>query len=311
MGATVTATVEIRNVTKRYGEIEAVRDVSFDLSPGQITALVGHNGAGKTTLLKLMLGLAHPSAGTIRVLGENPAAGEFAARRRLGYLPENVSFNAALTGREILTFYARLKGEPVAKALELLDRVGLGPASGRRVGTYSKGMRQRLGLAQALIGAPQVLLLDEPTTGLDPALRLSFYEIMQELRDRGATVVLSSHALAELGERAGRVIIMNRGMMVANGSIDELRDVAQLPAKIRLTVGGDDDSAMVANWFGPTENWRQVNGHVMEIDATPERKIELLRRATDVGAPIKDVDVVPPTLDEIYAHFLRTQEAAP
>ena len=311
MGATVTATVEIRNVTKRYGEIEAVRDVSFDLSPGQITALVGHNGAGKTTLLKLMLGLAHPTAGTIRVLGENPAAGEFAARRKLGYLPENVSFNAALTGREILTFYARLKGEPVAKTLVLLDRVGLGPASARRVGTYSKGMRQRLGLAQALIGEPQVLLLDEPTTGLDPALRLSFYEIMQELRDRGATVVLSSHALAELGERAGRVIIMNRGMMVANGSIDELRDVAQLPAKIRLTVGGDDDSGMVANWFGPTENWRQVNGHVMEIDATPERKIELLRRATDVGAPIKDVDVVPPTLDEIYAHFLRTQEAAP
>src|SRR5665647_756512 len=99
-------------------------------------------------------------------------------------------------------------------------------------------------------------------------------------------------------------------MMVANGSIDELRDIAQLPAKIRLTVGGDDDSAMVANWFGPTENWRQVNGHVVEIDAAPERKIELLRRATDVGAPIKDVDVVPPTLDEIYAHFLRTQEAA-
>jgi Cu-processing system ATP-binding protein len=305
----VTATVEIRNVTKRYGAIEAVRDVSFHLSPGQITALVGHNGAGKTTLLKLMLGLAHPSAGTIRVLGENPAAGEFAARRKLGYLPENVSFNAALTGREILTFYARLKGEPVAKSLELLDRVGLGPASARRVETYSKGMRQRLGLAQALIGAPQVLVLDEPTTGLDPALRLSFYEIMQELRDRGATVVLSSHALAELGERAGHVIIMNEGVMVANGSIDELRDIARLPAKILLTVA-DGESGMVANWFGPTESWHQINGHVVEIDAAPERKLELLRRATDVGAPVKDVNVVPPTLDELYAHFLRTQDAA-
>ena len=302
------ATVEIKHVSKRYGKIEAVRDVSFDLAPGEITALVGHNGAGKTTLLKLMLGLAHPTAGTIRVLGDDPAAGEFAARSKVGYLPENVSFNAALTGREILSFYARLKGQPVAKALGLLDRVGLGSASARRVATYSKGMRQRLGLAQALIGEPQVLLLDEPTTGLDPALRLSFYEIVQALRDRGATVVLSSHALAELGERADRVVIMSDGVMVAHGSIDELRRIARLPAKIRLTIS--DSPENVRNWLGTAEKWRQVNGHMVEIEAPPERKIELLRRATDVDAPVNDVDVMQPTLDELYAHFLRTQEAA-
>ena len=302
------ATVEIKHVSKRYGKIEAVRDVSFDLAPGEITALVGHNGAGKTTLLKLMLGLAHPTAGTIRVLGDDPAAGEFAARNKVGYLPENVSFNAALTGREILSFYARLKDQPVAKALGLLDRVGLGSASARRVATYSKGMRQRLGLAQALIGEPQVLLLDEPTTGLDPALRLSFYEIVQALRDRGATVVLSSHALAELGERADRVVIMSDGVMVAHGSIDELRRIARLPAKIRLTIS--DSPENVRNWLGTGEKWRQVNGHMVEIEAPPERKIELLRRATDVDAPVNDVDVMQPTLDELYAHFLRTQAAA-
>lgn len=303
----MTATVEIRRVTKRYGTIEAVRDVSLDLFPGETIALVGHNGAGKTTLLKLMLGLVHPTAGTICVLGENPAAGEFAARRKLGFLPENVAFNPALTGREILSFYARLKGEPVAKAMELLDRVGLGAASARRVATYSKGMRQRLGLAQALIGEPRVLLLDEPTTGLDPALRLSFYEIVQELRDRGATVVLSSHALAELGERVERVAIMNRGVMVANGSIDELRRIARLPAKMRLTFAEAETPAL-QSWFGALDNWRQVNGHVVEIEATAERKIELLRRAIEMGAPIKDIDVVPPTLDELYAHFLRSHE---
>ena len=302
------ATVEIQHVSKRYGKIEAVRDVSFDLASGEITALVGHNGAGKTTLLKLMLGLAHPTVGTIRVLGDDPAAGEFAARSKVGFLPENVSFNAALTGREILSFYARLKGQPVAKALGLLDRVGLGSASTRRVATYSKGMRQRLGLAQALIGEPQVLLLDEPTTGLDPALRLSFYEIVQALRDRGATVVLSSHALAELGERADRVVIMSDGVMVAHGSIDELRRIARLPAKIRLTIS--DSPENVRNWLGTGEKWRQVNGHMVEIEAPPERKIELLRRATDVDAPVNDVDVMQPTLDELYAHFLRRQGAA-
>jgi Cu-processing system ATP-binding protein len=176
-------------------------------------------------------------------------------------------------------------------------------ASQRRVGTYSKGMRQRLGLAQALIGEPQVLLLDEPTTGLDPALRLEFYEIVEALRSRGATVVLSSHALAELGERAGRVIIMNRGTMVANGSLDDLRHLARLPSKIRLTVA--EGASGIPNWLGALPSWRQVNGHIVEIDAVAEDKIALLRQVTGAGAPIVDVDVVPPTLDEVYAHFLQ------
>jgi Cu-processing system ATP-binding protein len=305
----VSATVELKGVAKRYGSIEAVRDVSFDLPAGETVALVGHNGAGKTTLLKLMLGLVHPTAGSIRVLGENPAQGQFAARRKLGYLPENVAFNPALTGREILAFYARLKREPVASALALLDLVGLSDASARRVGTYSKGMRQRLGLAQALIGTPQVLLLDEPTTGLDPALRQSFYDIVQGLRDRGATVVLSSHALTELEERAGRVIIMNRGIMVANGSVDNLRRIARLPTRIRLTVA-DGQAGAARSWLGPVDNWHPLNGHVVELEAAPERKLALLRRATQEGAPVADIDVMAPTLDELYAHFLNAQEAA-
>src|SRR5262249_23063003 len=136
----MTATVRIDNVTKRYGHIAAVTEVSFDLGTGEMVALIGHNGAGKTTLMKLMLGLIRPAGGSILVLGDNPAAGQFAGRRHLGYLPENVSFDAALTGREAQTFYARMKREPVAKALELLDAVGLGGAADRRVGTYSKGM---------------------------------------------------------------------------------------------------------------------------------------------------------------------------
>jgi Cu-processing system ATP-binding protein len=305
----MTGTVEIRNVVKRFGKVEAVRDVSFSLPEGETVALVGHNGAGKTTLMKLMLGLIRPTGGSIAVLGDDPAAGQFEARRRLGYLPENVSFNAALTGSETLAFYARLKREPGKSVAPLLDRVGLTHAANRRVGTYSKGMRQRLGLAQALLGDPRVLLLDEPTTGLDPALRQSFYEIVEELRGRGATVLLSSHALTELEERAGRVVIMNRGVKVADGTLDELRRIARLPTRIRLKVT-DAGFANVPNWLGPVEGWRRVNGHMVEIDASPERKIEVLRRATDEGAPVEDLDVLPPTLDELYAHFLLSQETA-
>ncbi|QOZ55429.1 ABC transporter ATP-binding protein [Bradyrhizobium sp. CCBAU 53338] len=306
----MTSTVRVSDVTKEYGLVKAVCGASFQLEAGELVALIGHNGAGKTTLMKLMLGLIRPTSGSVEVLGDNPAAGEFAGRRQLGYLPENVSFDAALTARETQTFYAKLKREPIAKALALLDAVGLGPATGRRVGTYSKGMRQRLGLAQALIGHPRVLLLDEPTTGLDPELRQTFYEVIERLAADGATVLLSSHALTELEERAGRVIIMNRGIKVADGSIGELRRLARLPTRIRLKVAGLAKSEMPA-WVPADATCRRLNGRIVEIEAVSDRKIELLHRATAAGNSVEDVEVAPPTLDELYAHFLRNMEEKP
>jgi Cu-processing system ATP-binding protein len=171
-------------------------------------------------------------------------------------------------------------------------------------------MRQRLGLAQALLGAPRVLLLDEPTTGLDPELRQTFYDVIARLAAGGATVLLSSHALTELEERAGRVIIMNRGIKVADGSIDELRRLARLPTRIRLKVAGLAPQEM-PGWAPQDTTCRRLNGHIVEIDAAPERKIELLHRATAACNAVEDVDVVPPTLDELYAHFLRQSEQAP
>jgi len=306
----MSSTVRVIDVSKEYGRVKAVRETSFDLAKGELVALIGHNGAGKTTLMKLMLGLIRPTGGNIEVLGDNPAAGQFAGRRQLGYLPENVSFDTALTGRETQAFYARLKREPLASALKLLDAVGLGDASRRRVGTYSKGMRQRLGLAQALIGRPRVLLLDEPTTGLDPELRQTFYEVIQGLATEGTTVLLSSHALTELEERAGRVIIMNGGIKVADGSIERLRNIARLPTKIRLKIAGLSPGELPP-WLPADAPCRRLNGHVVEIDAAPGRKIELLHSATASGTTVEDLDVIPPTLDELYAHFLRHAERTP
>jgi Cu-processing system ATP-binding protein len=301
----MTVTVAVNGVEKSYGTVKALRNVSFDLVPGRLSALVGHNGAGKTTLIKLMLGLIHADRGAVRVLDENPAAGEFSARRLLGYLPENVAFNAALTGRETLAFYARLKQIKPATAWPLLDRVGLMDAADRRVGTYSKGMRQRLGLAQALLGRPRVLLLDEPTTGLDPALRQTFYEILNELRDDGATVLISSHALNELEDRAEHVLIMNRGLLVAQGTLAELRSISQLPIRVSL------DLAPGAN--GVTPPW--MNGESL---ATPlgrvvlvsdeARKMELLRVAAS-DPSVRNIEIAAPTLDDLYAHFLRENAA--
>jgi Cu-processing system ATP-binding protein len=301
--------IQLREVTKRFGQVEAVRAVSFNLRAGETVALVGHNGAGKTTLMKLMLGLIRPTSGQVEVLGANPSAGQSSARRDLGYLPENVSFNANLTGRETLSFYGRLKRQPANVVSALLERVGLADAADRRVGAYSKGMRQRLGLAQALFGEPQVLLLDEPTTGLDPELRQSFYDMIEALRAGGTTVLISSHVLTELEERAERVIIMNRGLKVADGSLDDLRRIAHLPTRIRLKFS-DGAVSDVPNWLGPIVTWRRINGHTVEIAAAAENKIELLHRATDSSAPIVDLEIMPATLDEIYAHFLRSQDAA-
>ncbi|ABQ37947.1 MULTISPECIES: ATP-binding cassette domain-containing protein [Bradyrhizobium] len=303
----MTATIHIADVIKHYNKVEAVRGVSFDLAAGEMVALIGHNGAGKTTLMKMMLGLIRPTRGTIAVLGENPAAGEFSSRRQLGYLPENVAFDAALSGRETQAFYARLKREPVQEALALLDIVGLGDAAKRRVNTYSKGMRQRLGLAQALIGRPRVLLLDEPTTGLDPELRQTFYDVIQKLAAEGTTVLLSSHALTELEERAGRVIIMNRGLKVADGTLEELRRLARLPTRIRVKVANLPPAGRPA-WLPATASYRRINGHIVEIDAAPNEKIELLRRATADGTAVQDLELIPPNLDELYAHFLRHAE---
>jgi Cu-processing system ATP-binding protein len=301
----MTATVSVTRVEKSFRAVRALRDVSFELAPGRLSALVGHNGAGKTTLIKLMLGLIRADRGEIRVLNEDPAAGEFSARRLLGYLPENVAFNAALTGRETLAFYAQLKQIKPASAMALLDRVGLMGAADRRVGTYSKGMRQRLGLAQALLGRPRVLLLDEPTTGLDPALRQTFYEILSELRQDGATVLISSHALNELEDRAEHVLIMNRGVLVAQGTLAELRSISQLPIRISLDLA--PDGGEVPTWMSG-ESSVTAQGRVVLVRDDAE-KMELLRDAA--GDPrVRNIEIAAPTLDDLYTHFLRTQERA-
>lgn len=190
--------VELRKVTKRFGAQKAVNQVDLVLKAGESVGLAGHNGAGKSTIMKLILGLITPTEGEVMLLGERTGSKAGARlRSQIGYLPETVALHPSLTGIETLDFYAKLKKQPLTQNRGLLERVG----------TYSKGMRQRLALAQALLGEPKVLLFDEPTTGLDPASRQMFYEVVRELNGRGATVLLSTHALAELDGHADRIIV--------------------------------------------------------------------------------------------------------
>jgi len=294
-------TVVMRGVARRYGRNEAVRDLDLTLVGGECVGLVGHNGAGKTTLIKMMLGLVRPSSGSVTVLGEDPAAGAAVrARRELGYLPEAVALHPSMTGAETLAFYARLKRQPVARNAALLERVGIAAAAHRRVGTYSKGMRQRLGLAQALLGNPRVLLLDEPTSGLDPALRRSFYEIIRDLCRGGATALLSSHALTELEGQVERVVVMNQGRKVADGSIADLRALAAVQPRIRLRLPCAPRA--VANGPDAWAGWSSISDGVLELSCAESDVAAVLR-----GLPgaAQDIEIIRPSLDELYAAFQR------
>jgi Cu-processing system ATP-binding protein len=301
--------ISLQAVSKCYDNETVVSDVNFKIQTGECVVLVGHNGAGKTTLMKLMLGLTRPTSGKINVLGTNPAVSSAIVRHKthanktLGYLPESVAFYEAMTGREVLVFYASLKGVSNLDCDKLLETVGLNSAAKRRVGTYSKGMRQRLGLAQAMLGNPQLLFLDEPTTGLDPLLRQQFYELIDSLHKDGATSVISSHALNEVEARANRFIIMKAGSMIASGSLDELYQQAALPVRMKISVTPGEASS-VAERLGPEVNIGEVNNQALHLSCFNGDKMPLIRRITNLGEVVNDLQIIPPRLDEVYSYFM-------
>ncbi len=292
----MTVVLETRSACRDFGRHRAVDRVTLSVSAGERVALLGHNGAGKTTLFKMILGFLRPSEGSLTVAGHLPGSAE--ARRAVSYLPENVAFQKSLTGRETIRFYAKLKRADRAEAEGLLDRVGLGVAADRRVGTYSKGMRQRLGLAQALIGTPELLLLDEPTSGLDPISRHEFYQIVTEVAARGTAVFLSSHSLTELEAKTDRVAIMRSGRLVADAPLTKLRAEAGLPIRIRVESTSADADALAKQLGG-----NRVNGRSVEILCSADRKVERLNAIGALGSAITDIDVTPPSLDDVYRHF--------
>jgi Cu-processing system ATP-binding protein len=292
--------VSIEKLGKDFEGRMALEDVNFAMPEGRCMALIGHNGAGKTTLMKLILGLTAPTRGRVEVLGENPARADKALRRQLGFLPENVAFHDELTGDATLAFYARLKGAGLGETATLLERVGLSHAADRRVKTYSKGMRQRLGLAQALLGKPKLLLLDEPTTGLDPVLRQEFYRIIHELTQGGVAVILSSHNLTELEARTDLAVILRDGRLVASGDIDALRKEAAFPVAIRAW---GDVGALAERGGSLAPFTLSADRTAVDFQCPPAEKLALLRRLLELGDLCVDVQLRQPSLNELYLHY--------
>ena len=296
--------IQARGVAKHYGALHAVDGIDLTVQRGEIFGLIGHNGAGKSTLFKMMLGLIAPSAGEILIDGASVRGRDFrAARRRIGYLPENVVLYDNLSGLETLRFFARLKGAPSAQCAPTLARVGLADAATRPLREYSKGMRQRLGFAQALLGTPRVLFLDEPTNGLDPQAIRDFYATLRGLRDTGVTIIITSHILAELQERVDRLAIMAVGKIQALGSVQDLRDQMHLPLSLALRLA-PADAALAQQALAHLPGVRGVlTDEGLQVSCPREDKMAVLGVLTGLGAKLLDLNIREPSLEDVFFGF--------
>lgn len=295
--------VELNNTGMRFAGVGALEDLSLQINEGEVLGLFGHNGAGKTTTMKLILGLLAPTEGRIEVFGHVPHVQSFSQYRyKIGFLPENVSFYPQLTGREILHYFARLKKVEMAKADQLLDEVGLTTAASRKVKTYSKGMKQRLGLAQAILTEPRLLLLDEPTVGLDPIATQDFYRMIDRLKKEGCAVMLCSHVLPGVEKHIDRAAILGAAKLQALGTLSELREQASLPMTIEVH-GSMDRDKLCQKIDGRVISASPMNCESVQIKTTQLEKIAVLKEImTHPG--VTDVDIHPASLEDVYRHFV-------
>ncbi|WP_396613617.1 ATP-binding cassette domain-containing protein (plasmid) [Haloferax sp. S1W] len=315
--------IEVSGVRKAYRDVTALDGLSLAIESGTTFGLLGTNGAGKSTLFKLLVGHIRPDEGTVSVAGTDVSSAGPELRSIVGYLPEHAGFPSSLTGREVLSFYGRMHDLPDAETRidAVLGVVGLSDAADRRVGGYSNGMTRRLGLASALLSRPRILLLDEPTAGLDPRGVAAFHRVIERLDAKSdLTVVVSSHVLSEIESLCEQVAILHDGQLRASGSIDELRQQVtdDVRVRVRLDDGAsvDDVHAAVSSCGGSVQSETDAepvrskpNGaHSVVVDCHPDEVPSLLSELTE-SVPIDGYDVREPGLERVFEETLRDCEA--
>ena len=310
--------IRTRGLTKRYGSLTAVDSLNLAVYPGEIFGLLGQNGAGKTTTILMLLGLTEPTSGEARVLGLDPAREPRLVKRRVGYLPDAVGFYGGLTGRQNLRYTARLNGlrrEAAETAIgDVLVQVGLDDRADDNVETYSRGMRQRLGIADALVKTPDVLILDEPTTSIDPLGVVEILDLLRRLvHERGLAILLSSHLLTQVQSVCDRIGIFAAGRLVGQGTVDELAATfgdGAATIEVGLELTGENDVTRATNVLGgldgvgsvvvPTDAkdpWRLI---VRPADAEARVRREVLVAAVEHDLHLTAIRPIVPSLDDIY-----------
>jgi ABC-2 type transport system ATP-binding protein len=310
--------IRTRALTKKYGEFTAVNSLDLEVSHGEIFGLLGPNGAGKTTTILMLLGLSEPTEGEAEVVGLDPARFPLEVKRRVGYLPDNVGFYATLTGRENLRYTARLNAlereEGEARIDALLQQAGLGDAADSRVDTYSRGMRQRLGIADTLIKDPDVVILDEPTVAIDPEGVAEVLALIRSLaRDRGVTLLLASHLLHQVQSVCDRVGIFVAGRMVAQGPMNELADrLSEGPVTVEVAVEGEAaDIERVLRSVPDVEHVErdERDPRLWLIRGERDVRDEVARAVVSEGLPLLQLRRSGDELDDIYRRYFQEGEA--
>jgi len=293
--------LKLQDIAKSYEQIKAVDAVTLEIKEGEALGLVGPNGAGKSTLLKIILGIARATSGKVLLNGEELSEGgwkEF--KKTVGYMPERVSFYDNLTGQETLKLFARVKGGNLSSMKEVIARLLSDDVLKRKVGGYSKGMRQRLNLAQALVNEPGFLVLDEPTSGLDPVGTREFYDILEEVRGRKKlTVILSSHILAEIEDKTDRVAVMKNGSLKAIGRLEELCSGMKIPLRLFITVKRKDEFLERLLEKEGAVDLGYKNGY-LHASIPRENKLELISAVMQEKDRFTDISIREPSLEEVF-----------
>ena len=313
--------LDAQGLTKRYGSFVAVDNLNLRIERGEIFGLLGPNGAGKTTTILMLLGLTEPTSGSVRVLGFDPTRQPLSVKARVGYLPDAVGFYDELTARENLAYIARLNGLPRKEATsrieEAIARMGLSDVIDKQVRTFSRGMRQRLGVADLLIKRPQLIIMDEPTLGLDPEAARQFLQLIVELRDEGITLMLSSHLLHQVQAVCNRVGLFSKGKMDLVGAVPELAQQV-LGGGYRIHVQAQGAGANGNGGMGDTGELvgalQRVPG-VQDVQRTGDDRFlivgkgdlraEAAAAVVNAGGRLYGLDVEAPSLDEIYSQYFR------
>ncbi|MCX8062827.1 MAG: ABC transporter ATP-binding protein [Anaerolineales bacterium] len=301
--------IETVNLTKKYDGFTAVNNLNLRVEKGEVFGLLGPNGAGKTTTILMLLGLTDPTSGKVTVLGMDPTRKTLSVKSKVGYIPDTVGFYDELTARENLIYIAKLNGLSGATAYQRIDevlaRVGLFDVADQRVGTYSRGMRQRLGVADVLIKQPQLIIMDEPTQGLDPERAREFLHMIHSLKEEGITILLSSHLLHQVQIVCDRVGLFHRGRMVLEGTVSELaKKVLGRAYRIVLDAQGTPEKILEALEKVPGQvGVRHLEGTRYEVEAEKDIRPEVARAVVQSGADLLGLEVEAQSLDEIYARY--------